>query len=121
MERVSIANGWRAAKPGSRNVQAPRVRSNCPYPGREGAAEFFDEVTVDATARAFLPPGSAARSRHGSAESCPLARTAVDTGALCVCGRGVPAAIRSRQLCVRQSWFDLGDACILQGSGAAHL
>jgi hypothetical protein len=30
MERVSIANGWRAAKAGSRNVQAPRVRSSCP-------------------------------------------------------------------------------------------
>src|SRR5215212_4390731 len=61
MEMVSIANGWRAAKPGSRNVQAPRVRSSCPYPGREAADEFFDGsvVTVDATARAFLPPGSA--------------------------------------------------------------
>ncbi|CAM5571348.1 hypothetical protein SHIRM173S_11790 [Streptomyces hirsutus] len=59
MERVSIANGWRAAKPGSRNVQAPRVRSSRPYPGREVAAESFDVVTVDATARAFLPPGGA--------------------------------------------------------------
>lgn len=34
VEMVSIANGCRAAKPGSRNVQAPRVRSSCPYPGR---------------------------------------------------------------------------------------
>ncbi len=65
MESVSIANGWRAAKPGSRNVQAPRVRSNWPYPGREVAAEsvdcsafiesieFFDVVTVDPTAVPF--------------------------------------------------------------------
>ncbi|GAA4314559.1 hypothetical protein GCM10023086_35890 [Streptomyces venetus] len=129
MEIVSIANGWRAAKPGSRNVQAPRVRSSRPYPGRAEAVEFsevfgfrfseifgfrfsevcgfrdFFEVTVDATARAFLPPGSATRSA-GGAESCPLARN---------CGRcrgpvrrGDPTAIRSRQLCVRQSWFDLG-------------
>lgn len=62
MEMVSIANGWRAAKPGSRNVQAPRVRSSRPYPGRAEAVGFSDafEVTVDATARAFLPPGSAA-------------------------------------------------------------
>jgi hypothetical protein len=67
MEMVSIANGWRAAKPGSRKVQAPRVRSSLPYPGRAEAVEFFEvieffdffEVTVDATARAFLPPGSA--------------------------------------------------------------
>ncbi|MCF2435523.1 hypothetical protein LV779_16825 [Streptomyces thinghirensis] len=29
-----MAKGWRAAKPGSRNVQAPAVRSSCPYPGR---------------------------------------------------------------------------------------
>ncbi|GGW59381.1 hypothetical protein GCM10010320_45270 [Streptomyces caelestis] len=119
MEIVSIANGWRAAKPGSRNVQAPRVRSSRPYPGRAEAVDFFEvvefsevieffdffEVTVDATARAFLPPGSAGPSA-GGAESCPLARN---------CGRcrgpvrrGDPTAIRSRQLCVRQSWFDLG-------------
>jgi len=105
-ERVSIANGWRAAKPGSRNVQAPRVRSSCPYPGRE-------EVTVDATARAFLPPGSAAPVRGGT-ESCPLARTAVDAEDHVT--RDVPAAIRSRQLCVRQSWFDQGCAPIVQGA-----
>jgi hypothetical protein len=38
------------------------VRSSCPYPGREETDESFDGsmVTVDATARAFLPPGSAA-------------------------------------------------------------
>ena len=30
MEMVSIAKGCRAAKPGSRNVQAPGVRSSCP-------------------------------------------------------------------------------------------
>ncbi|OUD02719.1 hypothetical protein CA983_13400 [Streptomyces swartbergensis] len=101
------------------------MRSSRPYPGRAEAVEFFEvieffegiecfegieffdffEVTVDATARAFLPPGSAGPSA-GGAESCPLARN---------CGRcrgpvrrGDPTAIRSRQLCVRQSWFDLG-------------
>ncbi|MEJ8669773.1 hypothetical protein WKI71_19090 [Streptomyces sp. MS1.AVA.1] len=72
---VSIAKGWRAAKPGSRNVQAPRVRSSCPYPGREEAGASFDGsvVTVDATARAFLPPGSAAptgRGRRRELSSC---------------------------------------------------
>ncbi|GAA2546852.1 hypothetical protein GCM10010398_37390 [Streptomyces fimbriatus] len=74
MERVSIANGWRAAKPGSRKVQAPRVRSNCPYPGREVAAESFDVVTVDATARAFPPPGSAARAGRAGAPRAVLLR-----------------------------------------------
>ncbi|GGS65648.1 hypothetical protein GCM10010270_41200 [Streptomyces violaceus] len=120
MEIVSIANGWRAAKPGSRNVQAPRVRSSRPYPGRAEAVEFFDffEVTVDATARAFLPPGSAARWA-GGAESCPLALN---------CGRcrgpvrrDVPTAIRSRQLCVRQSWFDLGTPSSYRDQGVARL
>ncbi len=126
MEIVSIANGWRAAKPGSRNVQAPRVRSSRPYPGRAEAVEFFEvieffdffEVTVDATARAFLPPGSAARSA-GGAESCPLARN---------CGRcrgpvrrGDPTAIRSRQLCVRQRWFDLGRPSSYRDHVPVHL
>ncbi len=63
MPMVSIANGCRARNPGSRNVQAPRVRSNWPYPGRGGgpASGRSGErsVTVDATVRAFLPPGSA--------------------------------------------------------------
>ncbi|GHI90683.1 hypothetical protein TPA0905_01540 [Streptomyces olivaceus] len=90
MDSVSMANGWRAAKPGSRNVQAPRVRSNCPYPEREGALgtrcdvvcgsvpdpvsdpvsdpvvdavvdSGCEGVTVGSTARAFLPPGDAVR------------------------------------------------------------
>ncbi|GHJ02580.1 hypothetical protein TPA0906_44450 [Streptomyces olivaceus] len=90
MDSVSIANGWRAAKPGSRNVQAPRVRSSCPYPEREGAFDprcdvvcgsvlhrvldpvsdpvvdavvdaECEGVTVGSTARAFLPPGDAVR------------------------------------------------------------
>ncbi len=64
MPIVSIAKGCRARKPGTRNVQAPRVRSSCPYPGRVPA----ESLTVDATAFAFPPPGSTLRRscRHGA-------------------------------------------------------
>ena len=64
------------AKPGSRKVQAPGVRSSVSVAGT--ASRRGDR---GCHGRAFLPPGSAppARSSRVRAESCPLAQDRVDT------------------------------------------
>ena len=76
MPMVSIAKGCRAAKPGSRKRPRAGGAQQLSVTGRRS-------VTVDATARAFLPPGSAcpACTGAGSAPRAVLLRgTAVDAG-----------------------------------------